>query len=191
MACAGVPMTALGQRLAAMTSQHTLRIVFSVVMLFVAWRLLRTSRSQTHPDVEAGFLSDLGRINPDTGRFNWSVPTAIMLACIGATTGFTTGLLGVGGGFVMVPLLKRFTHLAMHGIVATSLLVIALVGCGGVISALLHGVELPVKVTLAFSVATASGMVVGRLLNRRLSARTVQIGFACVLIGVAISLPWL
>ena len=39
--------------------------------------------------------------------------------------------------------------------------------------------------------ATASGMVAGRLLARKLSARRVQIGFACVLIAVAISLPWL
>ncbi|WP_374318227.1 sulfite exporter TauE/SafE family protein [Aquabacterium sp.] len=191
MACAGVPMTTLGQRLAALTSQHTLRMLFAIVMLFVAWRLLRTGKGQQHDSIEAGFLSDLGRINPDTGRFTWTVPTALMLAAIGATTGFTTGLLGVGGGFVMVPLLRRFTHLAMHGIVATSLLVIALVGCGGVVSALLHGAQLPMEVTLAFSGATASGMVAGRLLARKLSARRVQIGFACVLIAVAISLPWL
>jgi len=39
-----------------------------------------------------------------------------------------TGLLGVGGGFLIVPLMTRFTHLAVPGIVATSLFVMTLLG---------------------------------------------------------------
>jgi len=192
MACVGVPMTSLGVRVASMTSQHTLRVLFSMVMLVVAWRLLRPNRTGTDDELdEPSFLAEMGRINPETGRFDWNGATALLLAGIGAVMGFTTGLLGVGGGFVMVPLLRRFTQVPMHGVVATSLLVIALVGCGGVISALLHGATLPVGVTLAFSGATASGMVAGRLLSRHLSARKVQVSFACVLMAVALSLPWL
>ncbi|XLM22216.1 TSUP family transporter, partial [Chromobacterium piscinae] len=41
-----------------------------------------------------------------------------------------TGLLGVGGGFVIVPALRRLSDLGMQAIIATSLLVIALVGSG-------------------------------------------------------------
>ena len=47
---------------------------------------------------------------------------------------FFAGLLYVviGGGFAIVPALRRYTPLLMHSIVATSLLVIALVGGGGI-----------------------------------------------------------
>ncbi|MDI9680738.1 hypothetical protein QM334_28290, partial [Burkholderia cenocepacia] len=45
----------------------------------------------------------VGRINPDTGRLVWSWPVGIALASTGAVTGLMTGLLGVGGGFVIVP----------------------------------------------------------------------------------------
>ncbi len=94
----------------------------------------------------------------------------------------------MGGGFVIVPLLRRFTALTMNGIVATSLLVIAIVGVGGVATALLQGAEMPAAPTLLFTAATAVGMLGGRIASRRLSARQVQLGFAIVLLIVAVGL---
>ena len=88
----------------------------------------------------------------------------------------------------VVPLLRRFTDITMHGIVATSLLVIAIVGIGGVFSAVLSGATLPLEATFLFSAATAAGMLVGRLASRRLSAVQVQRGFAAVVLAVAIEL---
>jgi hypothetical protein len=96
-----------------------------------------------------------------------------------------TGLLGVGGGFVMVPMLRRFTNVSMHGIVATSLLVIALVGSAGVLTALRHGGLASTQVTLLFAAATALGMLLGRFLARHLAERHVQYGFATILVLVA------
>jgi len=99
-----------------------------------------------------------------------------------------TGLLGVGGGFIIVPMLRKLTNVSMHGIVATSLMVIALVGSGGVIATILHGTQLPLDLTLWFSLATAGGMISGRLASHRLSALHVQVGFAGALICVALGL---
>jgi len=99
-----------------------------------------------------------------------------------------TGLLGVGGGFVIVPLLRRFTNMSMHGIVATSLLVIALVGSGGVVAAVVHGMVLPLQTTALFALAIAIGMLLGRRLASRIVERHVQLGFSLVLIIVALGL---
>ena len=99
-----------------------------------------------------------------------------------------TGLLGVGGGFVIVPMLRRFTNLSMHGVVATSLLVVALVGLGGVVTAVWHGAAMPLDLTAMFTVATAFGMLVGRQASSRLSSRHVQLGFSAVLMVVALGL---
>ena len=83
---------------------------------------------------------------------------------------------------------RKLTNIPMHGIVATSLLVIALVGAGGVFAALLHGAVLPAQLTLLFAVATAAGMLAGRSASRRLSDTQVQVGFAVVLLVVAVGL---
>ncbi|MEY3468171.1 MAG: hypothetical protein RL203_265, partial [Pseudomonadota bacterium] len=109
-----------------------------------------------------------------------------VLAAIGMLTGLMTGLLGVGGGFLIVPLMRRFTHLAIPGIVATSLFVITLVGSGGVANALLAGAELPVVETSSFVGAMIGGMLIGRRVSRKLQAWQVQRGFALLLFAVSL-----
>ena len=64
-------------------------------MLIVAYRLLRQVRLKSVAD--KGMSLPKVRINPDSGKFIWTIPTAALLACIGGVTGFITGLLGVGG----------------------------------------------------------------------------------------------
>ena len=156
-------------------------------MLVVAGRSLSTALRRGRPD-SADSRFCVGRINPDTGRLIWSWTTGAALAVTGALTGLMTGLLGVGGGFIIVPMLRKLTNVSMHGIVATSLMVIALVGIGGVVATVLHGAPLPLDLTLWFSLATAAGMVAGRLVSHRLSALHVQVGFAGALICVALGL---
>ena len=187
MAMAGVAFTSPGILVARNLSPQWLMGVFATVMLLVAIRLLRGSGAAVEPLKDVP-MPMLGRINAETGRFVWSWSTGLLLAGIGAIAGFLSGLLGVGGGFVIVPMLHRFTNLSMHGIVATSLFVIALVATGGVISASVHGVTVPLTVTVSFAAATIAGMMIGRHLATRLSAIHVRRGFATVLVVVALGL---
>ena len=185
MAATGIPCTIPGLRLAHRLPQHWLYLAFAAVLVLVALRLLLQVRQHQEPHTE-GAMHGLARIDRNTGRIHWTWPSACLIAGIGAVSGFMTGLLGVGGGFVIVPLLRRYTGVSMHGIVATSLLVIAVISSGGVAVALLHGARLPPQATAWFTAATASGMLLGRLLASRLSARQVQAGFAVLLLGVAL-----
>ena len=182
MAICGVPMTRVGQQLAHILPQHLLMAGFATLMLIVSWRFYKQSKNN---------LSDsddhlrLAFINSDTGKFIWTPISSMIIASIGMLTGLMTGLLGVGGGFLIVPLLRRFTHLAVPGIVATSLFVITLVGSGGVISALLSGAKLPVFETVSFVLAMIIGMLIGRTVSRKLPVWQVQRGFSWLLFGVS------
>ena len=186
MAFAALPCTFLGLRAAHQLPQQWLSGIFAAVMLLVAARLLRASRQPG--TVEAEKSMALAPVDRNTGRIRWSWLTAALIAAIGALTGLMTGLLGVGGGFIVVPLLRRYSGVSMHGIVATSLLVIAVVSSGGIVLALVHGAVIPPAITCWFAGATAAGMLLGRQLSGRLDARQVQSGFALVLGLVAIGM---
>lgn len=178
MALAGVPMTPLGLAAAQRVSAQWLAALFGLTMLIVAIRLLKRAAERHEATAPC-------HINPDTGRLQWTAKTVVIMSMIGAFTGFLTGLLGVGGGFVLVPALRKLTDISMHGIVATSLLVIALVGSGSIVVSILQGHHFPMAVALPFIMATAAGMFFGRLLIRHLPQHAVQRLFALLVIGVA------
>jgi len=114
--------------------------------------------------------------------------TALSLGIIGMVAGLLTGLLGVGGGFVIVPALRKVTDLDMRSIVATSLMIIFLIGGVSISAHVLDGFQYPVSVTLTFVMACIIGMLMGRSLMHRIESHKVQKIFATTVIGVALYL---
>lgn len=170
-----------------------LNLVFAAVLLLIALRMLKQAR-QT-PDetriVRASLQHDgselqgpVCQINTD-GRLRWTRPCAVAIATSGAGTGFLSGLLGVGGGFVIVPALRTFTALPFHSAVATSLMTIALTSAGTVGIALYQGRELPWSVGLPFMLGALAGMLGGRWLAPNIAGPRLQQGFAITVVLVA------
>jgi hypothetical protein len=108
-----------------------------------------------------------------------------VLGIIGVIAGLLTGLLGVGGGFVIVPALRKVTDLDMRSIVATSLMIIFLIGGVSISIHIIDGFQYPIAVTLSFVVACIIGMLIGRRLISLIDIKTVQKVFAVVVICVA------
>jgi uncharacterized membrane protein YfcA len=197
MSLAALPMTSVGVVLAQLAPQRWLLLGFGALMLSVARRNAGDARraavaapvpdpgSAAVPQAAAPVPRPLAHLDPATGKLRWSGAVAVVIGGIGALTGLLTGLLGVGGGFVIVPALSRFTNIPPQGIVATSLMVIALVGSAGVVAALAHGAQLPAYTTAMFTAATAAGLIGGRLLIHRFSNPAIKGAFAAVLSLVA------
>jgi uncharacterized protein len=97
----------------------------------------------------------------------------------GALAGFLSGLLGVGGGFVIVPALKRSTDLPMQTIVASSLGVVALVSVSGVVSSTLLG-HMNWAIAIPFATGAVGAMLIGRRFAAHLSSSKLQQGFAVI-----------
>lgn len=117
----------------------------------------------------------------------WNAPCARALALAGLITGFLSGLLGVGGGFVIVPALRRTTDLPMHSIVSTSLMVVALVSTFAVLASAFTG-HLDFIVAWPFALGALIGMIIGRIIAPKIAAATLQTGFAGLSGVVAIGL---
>jgi len=180
MAAMGIALAPFGVRLSHMLPHTVLMVLFALAMFAASARLVE----------DGAGLSSLNKncmLAPQTGRLNWTRSCAMTLAAIGAMSGLLTGMLGVGGGFLIVPAFRQWTNIRMHGIVATSLLVVALVSLGATLSALHAGAQVNATGAL-FIAAVVAGMSGGRMAAPRLPARHLQRGFAMLSIVVALYL---
>jgi len=174
----GICFTPLGLWLAHQLPNTPLALGFSLVLLYACARIYRKAAHELHHGKQperAAFLPCV--INPLVGRLRWTLPCARSLAITGILSGLLSGLLGVGGGFVIIPALTRYTDLDIKSIVATSLAVIALVSAGSVASASISGV-MHWAVGLPFAAGAVAGLVAGRQVARYLAGPRLQQLFA-------------
>jgi uncharacterized membrane protein YfcA len=185
----GMLLAPLGVRLARLIPNQPLMVAFSIVLAWVAWRMYSQARRGNgayaeHPDAQSQLPCVL---NPSEGRLIWTMPCAWALAGTGAVSGVLSGLLGVGGGFVIVPSLSRYTNLAVRSVFATSLAVIALVSVGGVTAAAWQG-AVAWAIALPFALGAIVALLAGRLIAARLAGARLQQGFAVTSGAVSILL---
>lgn len=177
----GMLMAPLGVLLAQRLPNRPLLGAFALVLIYTAWRMLRRPNSSV-PHTAAAVLC---RVNKMDQRLTWTLPCARALTGSGLIAGLLSGLLGVGGGFVIVPALKRYTDLDIRSIQLTSLAVIALVSLSGVAAAALQG-PLRWDVALPFSGGAVLALWAGQRLAKKLDPKRLQQGFAWFSVVVAL-----
>ena len=197
MALIGACTAPLALAIAAVTPNIWLSILFSIILGFVALRLWRQALSAPQePSASPVALqqeaehkkSPFCRLNDSTGRLIWTGSCTLCIAVTGAVTGFLSGLLGVGGGFFIVPALHNTTELSMHSAVGTSLMAIALTSAGVVLVAMLKGHAVPLPLTLPMVGGALLGISAGRVLAPRLAGAKLQLAFAGLLSLVALDM---
>ena len=107
------------------------------------------------------------------------------LAAIGTAAGLFSGLFGVGGGAVVVPMLVLRRRYGDREAMGTSLAVIVVMAGAATLA---HGAYGNVHVAegLLVGVPAVGGVVVGTWLQQRIRPRTVRLVFAAVLVVTAI-----
>lgn len=113
-------------------------------------------------------------------------PGRIVVA--GIVVGVMTGFFGVGGGFVIVPVLTLWFGMSFRRAVGTSLVIITLTGVAALISHVVTGTSLDVPLTAALAGGTMVGALVGSRIGGRLPQKTLGRGFAVVVAVVAVFL---
>lgn len=191
-AIAGMLGAPLGTWVAGMIPETALLVLFSALMLFVAWRLWSKSRaSQNAGNDNAGHHCEANdshatcQRTPD-GRLQLTSRCAVLLASVGLAAGFLSGMFGVGGGFIIVPALVLFSGMPIHKAVATSLLVIVLVSVSGVASHFAAGRVISLEVAGLFALGGVIGMSLGGVVSERISAAMLQRVFAGGIVAVAV-----
>jgi hypothetical protein len=165
----GMLGTYLGAMLAAWVSGVMQLALFALVMLAASWLMLRPIDLE-HADRRP--------------RAAWKI------AIDGLVVGIITGLVGVGGGFLIVPALVLLGGLSMHQAVATSLIIIALKSFSGfwkyldVLEA--QSLELDWTTLLIVTALGIGGSIVGSKLAKRLPQNKLQRGFGWFLVVMGV-----
>ncbi len=159
-----------GARLALLLSGRVQLTLFAVVMLVASVFMFRGRRPAAADD--GGAPAPPQRLRP--------LPIALQAAGVG----IVTGLVGVGGGFMIVPALTLLGGLPIYQAVGTSLVIIgfnALAGFGGY----LDQVTVDWTLVAVFTVTAIVGALAGTSLGRHVPAEALRQGIAVCLVLVA------
>jgi len=165
----GMAGTWFGAYLAAWVPGITQLALFAIVMLIASWLMLRP------PDLEAA---------EPTPRAVWKI------AIDGLIVGVITGLVGVGGGFLIVPALVLLGGLTMRQAVASSLVIIALKSFSGFYKYLdvlaQQNLELDWRTLLLVTGLGIAGSFAGSHFAKRVPQEKLKRGFGYFLIVMGI-----
>ena len=109
------------------------------------------------------------------------------VAFIGVIAGFMSGYVGVGGGFIMVPLFVSMLGIPMRLASGTSLTAVCILAIPGVIEQAVLG-NIDYMVGIAMMVGSIPGAVVGANLVKRVPERALRFTFAAFLLLMAVLL---
>ena len=165
----GMGGTYLGAMIAAFVPGVVQLALFALVMLLASYMMLRP--------VE---LAE-GQHEP---RETWKI------ASDGLIVGVITGLVGVGGGFLIVPALVLLGGIAIHKAVATSLVIIALKSFSGFYKYLdvldEQNLELDWQTLMVVTGLGIAGSYAGAKIAKRMPQQTLKKGFGYFLIVMGI-----
>ena len=106
---------------------------------------------------------------------------------IGAVAGLIAGYVGVGGGFLMVPLFLSVLGLDMKRASGSSLVAIGIISTPGAIMQIVLG-NVAIAIAIAVVAGSVPGAVLGARLAKRIPERALRFAFGAILMVAAVLL---
>lgn len=163
-----------------------LGLIFGVFLIFVALRMISIIRfgSSSSLTTTKGWHRKIIDSQGIVFEYDTNLKLGLTLSFV---AGLSSGLLGIGGGAVMVPLMYFVMHLPMHITVATSMFTMIFTSASGVgIHFLLKHVYVQHAILLAIGVIF--GAQLGAFYSRKTSAKNLRKIFGVILLIISISM---
>ena len=185
---AGIGGSLVGSAINRGLDPDLLLLGFAGLVAVAAWRMVvgcptctRTGEERVidAPDGSGGSTTTLTRT-----RLPVDARTVVTVVLAGTAVGFLTGLFGVGGGFVIVPVLALGLKLPMPKAIGTSLVVIV-INSVVALSDRLATTSIDWAVTIPFSIAAIAGVLTGSKVANRFGAQRSLRWFAVLLVMVS------
>lgn len=175
LAATTVPGSILGVALRTLIQEDfILRIIFGVSLMPVALKMLFAKKKEK------------GDLTSEIAAFDSAAITQRrwIVSLIGAFIGgLSAGLLGIGGGAVVVPVLSILVGLPMHAAVATSMFTMIFTASSGTVMNYLSG-----HINPYFAITLGIGMLIGGQIGSRLACRVNAVQLKRIF-GLVLVLP--
>ena len=183
---AGACTSPLGVHLANMSPAWMVMLAAAIIIGFSSFKMFRKAARMPKNPVSG---KAMGVIEEDLGEKDFkltrkNLPVAIG---IGLTAGLASGYVGVGGGFLMVPLFISVLGVMMRKASGTSLVAIMILAIPGVVYQGMLG-NIDYLAGIAMAVGSIPGAVIGANLVRRVPERQLRIAFGVFLLISAVVL---
>jgi uncharacterized protein len=149
--------------IAGIPRKNALMFAFAMILLTAAFAMIKAQKFQT-PE----------KPHPWTGIL------------LGIGVGLISGIFGVGGGFMIVPILVLFFGIPMREAVGTSLCAVVMITSFGFAAEVLNNPQLPWSFLAGVMVAAATGMVIGTLLRQKVDGNRLKLGFGYFVFSVGL-----
>lgn len=148
----------LGSFLSSNMDPTIFRYVFAICLFPIAVKMILYPKRRSQADID-------DQIEHDQVIFANYEKREWLSAVLGLTAGFLSGLLGIGGGVIMVPILVHVGKLPMHRAVATSMFIM--------IATSIAGVAIKINFDHVYY-DLALFLIIGIIIGAQIGARTVK-----------------
>lgn len=179
----GIAGSFAGSRLAARIDEQLLMTLFAVLLAGVSvvmfFKSIRGGRAERHSAAPSPLVA-----RAVERPLRWSAWLKIIV--LATLTGVLTGFFGVGGGFVVVPVLVLVMKASMRTASGTSLVVMVIASASGLLARLGTNVVIDWRLTLSFAAASMVGGLLGGPASTRAKDWVLTLVFACLLAGASL-----
>ena len=175
-----------GGLIAAALSPRQLFLIFGATLAVMGVIMaMRSGRRNVISDVsvEPGRLG--GRLQEGDRSYVYRIRRLPVALAASLVAGAISGLLGVGGGIIKVPVLNTFCGIPIRVAAATSAFMIGVTGAASAFLYFGRG-DVALHLTAAVAIGALPGSLLGARLSQRVEARSLKIIMAVVLLLVGL-----
>lgn len=194
----GALMSPLGVRLAAISPAWLVMLAAAVVIMWSAYKMFSKALKKPARAADASAGSTSARVAPASAESTTSKAESSVsrkftrnelfkAVLIGLAAGLASGYVGVGGGFLMVPLFITIYQCSMHEASGTSLVAVMILAIPGIVQQGLYG-NIDYLVGICIAIGSIPGGIIGARLSKRVPERQLRLIFGCFLLVAAVLL---
>jgi len=180
-----IPGAYLGAYLTTVISPKTLGLLFGIFLIYIAGRMILGSFVSR--GVSGAGSSHMEKPPVTDPELVSSRGPAVRALGLGFLAGIASGLLGIGGGAVAVPIMTLVLHMPIHYATATSMFTMIFTSLSGVLGHHLAG-HVHWTSAVLLGVGTVFGAQLGARFSRKMSGRNLRLVFGLVLLAVSVEM---